>query len=177
MRLCELAAQQAQVLLYNVLQPLPKRYLYSSRPCFILCCHCFFMMTGGPWLAWAWAKAAVMIGELSVRIVVPMDMKKLSNVSMVAQGSIGFPRAYPKVAAEPSMYWPRVLIMPLGPGPKRMMLVAPKMKPMTRPTARSIVSREYIFGSHSARRTAAHHATHLHCQAVSYYCTCASSHV
>lgn len=44
-------------------------------------------------------------------------------------------RTYPKVAAEPSMYWPRVLIMPLGPGPKRMMLVAPKMKPMIRPTA------------------------------------------
>lgn len=50
---------------------------YSSRTCFILCCHCFFMIAGEPWLAWAWAKAAVIMGELSVRIVVPMDMKKL----------------------------------------------------------------------------------------------------
>jgi len=65
------------VLLYNVLRPPSNPYFYSSRPCFILCCHCFFMTTGGPWLAWALAKAAVMIGELSVRIVVPMDMKNL----------------------------------------------------------------------------------------------------
>lgn len=42
--------------------------------------------------------------------------------------------AYPKVAAEPAMYWPRVLSIPLGPGPNLMMLVAPKMKPMMRPT-------------------------------------------
>ena len=39
------------------------------------------MITGGPWLAWARAKAAVMMGELSVRMVVPMDMKNLRKVS------------------------------------------------------------------------------------------------
>jgi hypothetical protein len=41
------------------------------------------MIIGGPWLAWARAKAAVMMGELSVRIVVPMDMKNLRK--MLAQ--------------------------------------------------------------------------------------------
>ena len=43
--------------------------------------------------------------------------------------------AYPNVAADPSIYWPSVLSMPLGPGPKRMMFVAPKMNPMISPTA------------------------------------------
>jgi hypothetical protein len=33
--------------------------------------------------------------------------------------------AYPKVAAEPAMYCPRVRSIPLGPGPKRTMLVNP----------------------------------------------------
>jgi hypothetical protein len=56
---------------------LPKRFIYSSRICFLLCSHCFLVMIGGPWLACAFAKAAVMMGELSVRIVVPMDMKNL----------------------------------------------------------------------------------------------------
>jgi hypothetical protein len=32
---------------------------------------------------------------------------------------------YPNVAAEPAMYCPSVRIIPLGPGPNRMMLVAP----------------------------------------------------
>lgn len=34
------------------------------------------------------------------------------------------------------MYCPRVRSMPFGPGPKRIMFVAPKMKPMISPTAR-----------------------------------------
>ena len=75
MQLCELAARQAYVLLYSVLPS--ELFFYSSRLSFILCAHCFLVMTGGPWLAWAWAKAAVIMGELSVRIVVPMDMKNL----------------------------------------------------------------------------------------------------
>lgn len=33
------------------------------------------------------------------------------------------------------MYWPNVLIMPLGPGPNLIMFVAPKMNPMISPTA------------------------------------------
>jgi hypothetical protein len=36
-------------------------------------------------------------------------------------------RTYPKVAADPNMYCPSVRIMPLGPGPKRIILVAPAM--------------------------------------------------
>ena len=32
---------------------------------------------------------------------------------------------YPKVAPDPAMYWPRVLIMPLGPAPYRKMLTVP----------------------------------------------------
>jgi hypothetical protein len=61
-------------------------------------------------------KACVAMGELSVLMVVPMAMKK------------------PKVAADPIMYWPSVRSIPLGPGPKRTMLVNPKMKPMINPT-------------------------------------------
>lgn len=66
-------------------------------------------------------KASVMMGELSVRIVVPMAMKK------------------PKVAADPIIYCPSVRSIPLGPGPKRTMLVKPKMKPMIKPTAPPIM--------------------------------------
>jgi hypothetical protein len=33
------------------------------------------------------------------------------------------------------MYCPSVLNMPFGPGPKRTIFVAPKMKPIMRPTA------------------------------------------
>jgi hypothetical protein len=36
-------------------------------------------------------------------------------------------RTHPKVAADPIIYCPSVRIMPLGPGPKRIMLVAPVM--------------------------------------------------
>ncbi|EAT92346.2 hypothetical protein SNOG_00851 [Parastagonospora nodorum SN15] len=61
-------------------------------------------------------KASVAMGELSVRIVVPMAMKK------------------PKVAADPIMYCPNVRSIPFGPGPKRTILVKPNMKPMMRPT-------------------------------------------
>jgi hypothetical protein len=109
--------------------------------------------------------------EDHLSIELPQQMQASSLVSFPILVII-----YPKVAAEPTMYWPRVLIMPLGPGPKRIMLVAPKMKPMTRPTARDVVSRKYMSSSHSARRTAAHHATHLHCQGVSYYCIRACFH-
>jgi hypothetical protein len=42
---------------------------------------------------------------------------------------------YPNVAAEPAMYCPKVRIIPLGPGPNRMMFVAPNIKPMMMPTA------------------------------------------
>ena len=117
--------------------------IYSSRICCILCSRCFLTMSGAPWFACALAKAAVRIGELSVRMVVPMDMKKLRHGQQRRQNCPSHMQTYPKVAAEPTMYWPSVRIMPLGPGPKRMMLVAPKMKPMTRPTAVSRV-REHI---------------------------------
>lgn len=78
-----------------------------------------------------------------------------------------FHTAYPKVAAEPSMYWPSVLIMPLGPGPKRMMLVAPKMKPMIRPTAMESQYRAILY-AHMPVLTAAHHTTHLHYEGISF---------
>jgi hypothetical protein len=85
--------------------------------------------------------------------------------------------AYPKVAADPIMYWPSVRSIPLGPGPKRTMLVNP-----------TIVRREHfprMFGMArtedeaddqsdscqkvsscnpraAMKRTSTHHATHLH---------------
>jgi hypothetical protein len=67
------------LLLYNIafFSFLPEATIYSSLICCLLCSHCFLVMIGGPWLACALAKAAVMMGELSVRIVVPIDMKNL----------------------------------------------------------------------------------------------------
>jgi hypothetical protein len=68
-------------------------------------------------------KASVAMGELSVRIVVPMAMKKLPNGQRFYDTT--WRGAYPKVAAEPIMYWPNVRSIPFGPGPKRTMLVKP----------------------------------------------------
>ena len=69
-------------------------------------------------------KACVTMGELSVRIVVPMAMKKLHpSVSRCLLDSTGY--AYPNVAADPIMYCPSVRSMPFGPGPNRTMFVKP----------------------------------------------------
>jgi hypothetical protein len=63
------------------------------------------------------------MGELSVRMVVPMAMKKLVvRVSACCRVRVC---AYPKVAADPIMYCPSVRSIPFGPGPKRTMLVKP----------------------------------------------------
>ena len=71
-------------------------------------------------------KAWVTMGELSVRMVVPMAMKKLW--SLVSMGMrIRRIYAYPNVAADPAMYWPSVRSMPFGPGPNRTMFVKPGM--------------------------------------------------
>lgn len=43
------------------------------------------IIIGRPLRAWARRNASVTIGELSVRIVVPMDMKKLYNTTHHAQ--------------------------------------------------------------------------------------------
>lgn len=62
-------------------------------------------------------------------MTLPMDMKKLGGrwcqrLSPVESSvSKGFPN--PKVAPEPSMYWPNVLMMPLGPAPYLKMLTVP----------------------------------------------------
>lgn len=57
-----------------------------------------------------------------------MDMKKLQGqVSDIGQGPQ--PCApYPKVAPEPSMYWPSVLMMPFGPAPYLKMLTVPELR-------------------------------------------------
>jgi len=52
-------------------------------------------------------KASVIMGELSVRIVVPMDMKKLRQSVIVSEldgGGRFYGPAYPNVAADPSIY-------------------------------------------------------------------------
>jgi hypothetical protein len=107
-------------------------------------------------------KAWVAMGELSVRMVVPMAMKKLPwSVSECIRLLYGV--AYPNVAADPIMYCPSVLNIPLGPGPKRTMFVnpsavrpgshsmlgyAPKMKPMIKPTADRLLDRNMLAFSH-----------------------------
>jgi hypothetical protein len=48
-------------------------------------------------------KASVVMGELSVRMVVPMAMKKLYNV-LAQVGQFAVSHAYPKVAADPIIY-------------------------------------------------------------------------
>jgi len=63
------------------------------------------------------------------------------------------------------MYWPSVRIMPLGPGPYRMIFVAPKMKPMMRPTA--AIAQYMCILSGPGQHTAAHHGPHLDCELVS----------
>lgn len=94
------------------------------------------MIIGRPFRACALLNASVIIGELSVRIVVPMDMKKLVTLSHRAHTCWEAQRyTHPNVAADPSMYWPNVRSIPFGPGPYRIMFVAPNMKPMIKPTA------------------------------------------
>jgi hypothetical protein len=43
-------------------------------------------------------------------------------------------KAYPKVAPEPSMYFPRVRITPLGPAPYWKIVTVPMINPMIPPT-------------------------------------------
>jgi hypothetical protein len=83
----------------------------------------------------ALANASIACACVSVRIVVPMDMKKLFGQLVCTSYVVFDSIAYPKVAAEPAMYCPNVRIIPLGPGPNRMMFVAPNIKPIMRPTA------------------------------------------
>jgi hypothetical protein len=71
-------------------------------------------------------KASVAMGELSVRMVVPMAMKKLGR-SVSDDLKLFRVYTYPKVAADPIIYWPSVRSIPFGPGPKRTMLVNPEM--------------------------------------------------
>lgn len=63
----------------------------------------------------------------------PIDMKNLSL--LVRSPCIQCGRAYPNVALDPSIYCPSVRIGPCAPAPNLMIFVAPKMKPMMRPTA------------------------------------------
>jgi hypothetical protein len=114
------------------------------------------------------------MGELSVRMVVPMPMKNLFMASAPAPCISERPSSYPNVAADPSIYCPNVRIMPLAPGPYRMMLVAPKMNPMMRPTAvGKCASQSLWFRQGGWRegqadgRTGTHHGAHLHCVTVS----------
>ena len=66
-------------------------------------------------------------------MTLPIDMKKLREAVSRATGyRVGKKTqgttAYPKVAPEPSMYWPSVLMMPLGPAPYLKMLTVPELE-------------------------------------------------
>jgi hypothetical protein len=59
-------------------------------------------------------------------MVLPMDMKKLRNQTLAAGfDSKSFGSVHPKVAPDPSIYCPSVLITPFGPAPYLMMLTDP----------------------------------------------------
>lgn len=87
----------------------------------------------------ACAKASIADDELpSVRITVPIDMKKLSRRIAISteldsegcarQREMQAPETtYPNVSPEPSMYCPKVLIGPLGPAPYLMILKPPSV--------------------------------------------------
>ena len=66
---------------------------------------------------WALAKASAAMGDESVRMALPIDMKK------------------PKVAPDPAIYCPRVLMMPFVPAPYLKMFTVPNIKPIITPTA------------------------------------------
>lgn len=77
------------------------------------------------------AKASAVMGEEpSVRMTLPIDMKNLiPDLASIRSFLNGDPFAlfvaYPKVAPEPSMYCPKVLIAPFGPPPYLMTLTPP----------------------------------------------------
>jgi len=66
------------------------------------------------------------IGELSVRITDPMDMKKLNTLANQFSSSYLCYATHPNVAADPAIYCPNVLMTPLGPAPNLMIFVAPE---------------------------------------------------
>ena len=74
--------------------------------------------------------SSTMVDLASVLITLPIDMKNLTacqSCSLPYADKINHVEEllYPKVAPEPSMYCPRVLIGPLGPAPYLMMLKPP----------------------------------------------------
>lgn len=114
--------------------PVPVLHLCHHDCVGLLCMRSTGMIMGRPLRICAALKASVRIGELSVRIVVPIPMKKLFRCQQMSRAH-SRPHTHPKVADDPSMYCPSVLIMPFGPGPYLIMFVAPKMNPMISPTA------------------------------------------
>ena len=65
---------------------------------------------------------------VSVRMVLPMDMKNLMQWSAQVPLEDRQPvHSYPKVAPDPSIYCPSVLITPFGPAPYLIMLTDPTM--------------------------------------------------
>ena len=61
-------------------------------------------------------------------MTLPIDMKKLASMHVSQRDwerRTGAVWAYPNVAPEPSMYWPSVRMMPLGPAPYLKMLTVP----------------------------------------------------
>lgn len=86
------------------------------------------MMNG---LRCARAKASATMGDESLRMTLPMDMKKLFSKTQgvlarqerdpEAENSV----AYPNVDPDMSMYWPSVRMIPLGPAPPRKICTVP----------------------------------------------------
>jgi hypothetical protein len=76
------------------------------------------------------AKASTACWEtVSVRIALPIDMKKLGGGNVRADSGGGKRQrevtAHPKVAPDPSINCPRVLITPFGPAPYLIMFTDP----------------------------------------------------
>jgi hypothetical protein len=84
---------------------------------------------------YALAYASAAIGDASVRMTEPVAISICYECDQIFV-DLPIDMKNPNVAPEPSMYCPNVLKGPCGPAPNLMILVAPKMKPMIKPTAR-----------------------------------------
>lgn len=91
--------------------------------------------------------------------------------------------SYPNVAAEPVIYWPSVRIIPFGPGPYRMMFVAPKWwldgtlelscttyRIWNRWSSRQLRKLAWLTAARSRelKHTSAHQCTHFYCCSSQY---------
>jgi hypothetical protein len=141
---------------------LPYASVHVSRTCLIRCSQCLFRMIGRPPFACAFANASTSIGELSVRMVVPMDMKKLHPPSALQQDKQIHHSYVPKcrrrshhVLSQRSHHsiWSRSVSYDVR---------CAEDEPDNQSNSCDILSSRPVLLFQSLGHTASHHAAHLH---------------